>query len=93
MRIPRWHLLLCRVYEAEEKNFVEPDASDGRISYRAEQARLKKNLEAEKDQIMVLERSEPRSDLFFCQQAADATRGDRHDNRRGMDIVTFANIP
>ena len=37
-----------KVYEAEEKNFVEPDVSDGRISYRAEQARLKKNLEVEK---------------------------------------------
>lgn len=37
-----------KVYEEEEKNFKEPDASSERIRYNDEQVRLRKNLEVEK---------------------------------------------
>ena len=36
------------LYEKEEKNFKEPDVYEGRISYKYEQIRLRKNLEVEK---------------------------------------------
>ena len=37
-----------KVYEEEEKHFKEPDVFEGRISYKREQIRLRKNLEVEK---------------------------------------------
>ena len=37
-----------KVYEAEEKNFVMPDPNEAVVSYRAEQKRLKDNMEVER---------------------------------------------
>lgn len=53
-----------KIFEQEEKNFKEPDTSDGRVSYRAEQERLRKNLEVEKKLSEAVQKMHDALDVF-----------------------------